>query len=146
MRRGANTRRMREYAILPAKNILRNYLKYLRHVKVDISQSYGLTPSQIDYLLFVYDLEFFTLMYVRSHFAAISDNKMRIMYNKPLMNMGLIDVYISRQSVTEEDKQLFGLDNGVGYGARYCLSQKGRLLVQKIYRKLEGLESINAPE
>lgn len=146
MRPGANTRRMREYAILPAKNILRNYLKYLRHVQVDICTQYELTPSQFQFLLFIYDLEFFTLVYARTHFAPISDNKMRLIYTKPLMNKGLIDVYISRQSVTEEDKQLFMLDKGIGYGARLALSQKGRLLVQKIYRKLEGKEAINAPE
>ena len=41
---------------------------------------------------------------------------------------------------------MFGISNSEGYAARYALSQKGRLLVQKIYRKLEGREAINADE
>ena len=34
------------------------------------------------------------------------------------------------------------LDGGVGYKARYALTQQGRLLVQRLYRKLEGDEAI----
>ncbi len=146
MRKGANSRRMREYAILPARMISRNYLKYLRHVKVDVCGAYGLTPGQFDFLMFIYDLEFFTLMYCRAHFAPISDNKIRLLYNKPLQNSGLVEIYASRGSIDSGVRQLFGIAKNEGYAVRYCLSQKGRLLVQKIYRKLEGREAINAPE
>lgn len=146
MRRGANSRRMREYAILPARDIARNYLKYLRHVQLDVCQKFELTPGQFQFLLFIYDLEFFTLMYARTHFASISDNKMRLLYTKPLLDAGIIDVYVNKQSLKSDMRQMFGISSGEGYAARYALSQKGRLLVQKIYRKLEGREAINADE
>jgi hypothetical protein len=85
-------------------------------------------------------------MYARTHFAAISDNKMRLLYTKPLLDAGIIDVYVNKHSLKSDVRQMFGISSSEGYAARYALTQKGRLLVQKIYRKLEGREAINADE
>jgi len=132
----------REFSLLPARNVNRNYLKYLRHVTRDARQNYGLTPLMLHAMFFMYDLEFFTEEYLRENYSMMSRIKNYDIVLSPLMKLENVGIYFNKNSANSETRQMLKLDGGVGYKARYALTQQGRLLVQRLYRKLEGDEAI----
>jgi len=141
-RSGAHGRMDREFSLLPSRNVNRNYLKYLRHVTKDARQNYELTPLMLHSLFFMYDLEFFTEEYLRDNFSMMSRIKNYEIVLSPLIKLGHVGIYFNKNSATSETRQMLKLDGGVGYKARYALTQQGRLLIQRLYRKLEGDEAI----
>jgi len=92
---------------------------------------------EMNFLLWAYDLEFFTLRYASEDYD-YSEKKLaeRIVY--PLVNQGYIYKHFDKltPSDTAED-HLFREETKYNYRVRYAITQKARLLVQAFYRKLE---------
>ena len=131
------SRLFREFSKLPDKYVKHNYLKNLRGATNDfLEKNDKLTKSYLHFMLFVYDLEFFTIDYISVEYGysrnALAD---RVIY--PLLR----DEYLYKHfdkltpSNTMED-HLFRDETKFNYRVRYALSQRGRMAVQRFYSSL----------
>ena len=131
------TRLFREFSKLPEKYVKHNHLKNLRNATNDFLESNPeLTKSYLQLLLFLYDLEFFTIDYVASEYGMNKKNLAdRMIY--PLVLAGYLYKHFDKltPSQTLED-HLFRDETKYNYRVRYALSQKGRLAVQRFYNSL----------
>jgi len=131
------TRLFREFSKLPDKYVKHNYLKNLRGATNDfLDNNQDLTKSYLHLLLFLYDLEFFTIDYVASEYGMNKKNLAdRMIY--PLVLAGYLYKHFDKltPSQTLED-HLFRDETKYNYRVRYALSQKGRLAVQRFYNSL----------
>jgi hypothetical protein len=128
----------REFSRMDSRYVKRNYLKYYRSVKLEFCDSKDISSSHLDFLVWAYDLEFFTKDFASEDYD-MSKKKLgeRVLY--PLMNMGFIYKHFDRltPSQTAED-HLFRDETKMNYRVRYAITQKARLLVQAFYRELES--------
>tara|TARA_Y100000361_G_scaffold37152_2_gene31762 strand:+ start:2657 stop:3079 length:423 start_codon:yes stop_codon:yes gene_type:complete len=131
------TRLFREFSRMDSRYVNRNYLKYYRSVKLEFCDSKDISSSHLDFLVWAYDLEFFTKDFASEDYE-MNKKKLgeRVIY--PLMNMGFIYKHFDRltPSQTAED-HLFRDETKMNYRVRYAITQKARLLVQAFYRELE---------
>ena len=131
------TRLFREASKLPEKYVKHNYLKNLRSATNDfLENNVDLTKSYLHLLLFLYDLEFFTIDYVASEYGMNRKNLAdRMIY--PLVLAGYLYKHFDKltPSQTLED-HLFRDETKYNYRVRYAMSQKGRLAVQRFYNSL----------
>ena len=111
----------RDSSRLNQRYVKRNYLKNLRRELVKEKKKGILFQTEIYFLLWAYDLEFWTLEYAAKNFG-YSANKIgeRIVY--PLV----------------KEDHLFREETKYNYRVRYAITQKARMFVQAFYRKLEG--------
>tara|TARA_Y100000289_G_scaffold63187_1_gene73404 strand:- start:352 stop:774 length:423 start_codon:yes stop_codon:yes gene_type:complete len=132
------TRLFREFSRMDSRYVNRNYLKYYRSVKLEFCDSKDISSSHLDFLVWAYDLEFFTKDFASEDYE-MNKKKLgeRVIY--PLMNMGFIYKHFDRltPSQTAED-HLFRDETKMNYRVRYAITQKARLLVQAFYRELEA--------
>ena len=87
-------------------------------------------------MLFLYDLEFFTISWVAENYGMYKKNLAdRMIY--PLVASGYLYKHFDKltPSQTLED-HLFRDETKYNYRVRYALSQKGRLAVQRFYNSL----------
>ena len=131
------SRLFREVSKLPERYVKHNYLKNLRSSTNDFLESNpDLTKSYLHLLLFLYDLEFFTIDYVASEYGMNRKNLAdRMIY--PLVIAGYLYKHFDKltPSQTLED-HLFRDETKMNYRVRYAMSQKGRLAVQRFYNSL----------
>lgn len=133
----------RDFKMRNPESITRSYLKYIRLVQRDIAGNYDVTESQMNFMIFAYDYEFFTLDKISTdYFVSKAQTAKKIIY--PLQTAGYIYKYYDKLSPTGYEEAMFH-ENKYQYRVRYALTQKARLLVQKFYRKLEGEEQISVP-
>ena len=128
----------RDFSLQDKKYILRNYLKRLKTVKKNINEQYDISFSMVEFLLWGYDLQFFTIKFASKDLDMNKNNTAnRFIY--PLVNKGYLYKHFDKltPSQTMED-HLFREETKMNYRVRYALTQKARLLVQRIYRELEG--------
>jgi len=127
----------RESSRLNQRYVNRNYLKHLRRELVKEKEKGILFQTEIYFLLWAYDLEFWTLQYAAEDFG-YSPKKIgeRIVY--PLMQEGYIYKHFDKltPSDTYED-HLFREETKFNYRVRYALTQKARMFIQAFYRRLE---------
>ena len=131
-------RLFRDFALQDKKYILRNYLKRLKEVNRNINKNTDLSFSEVEFLLWGYDLQFFTIDYASKDMGMNKNNTQnRFIY--PMVNKGYIYKHFDKltPSDTYED-HLFRDETKYNYRVRYALTQKARLLVQRVYRELEG--------
>tara|TARA_R110000822_G_scaffold78059_1_gene187132 strand:+ start:13867 stop:14316 length:450 start_codon:yes stop_codon:yes gene_type:complete len=134
----------RDFSKLDKRYVKRNYLKNIYKVYKDLSLNHNISKSEIELLLFIYDLEFFTLDYLSQ---AMGKSLRQLTKSDkgvyPLISEGYIYKHFDKltPSQTMED-HIFREETKFNYRVRYALSQKGRLLVQRVYRKLEGEDPI----
>ncbi len=131
-------RLFREFSPQDKKYILRNYLKNIKTVKRKINKDYDISFSMVEFLLWGYDLQFFTIKYAAKGLGMNEKNTAnRFIY--PLMKRGYLYKHFDKltPSQTFED-HLFREETKMNYRVRYALTQKARLLVQRIYKELEG--------
>ena len=128
----------RDSSRLNQRYVKRNHLKNLRKVLLSTQDSYDLFSKEIMFMLWAYDMEFWTLDYASSEYG-MSKKKLgeRIVF--PLVNVGYVYKHFDRltPSDTFED-HLFRDETKYNYRVRYALTQKARLLVQTVYRNLEA--------
>jgi hypothetical protein len=132
----------REFSKLNQIYVKRNYLKNLRNVMADTKESSGVSTAFIYFMLWAYDLEFFTMRYVAQEYG-YQEEKVgeRLVY--PLQRDGYIYKYFNRFDKNTYDYQMFK-ERGMSrmqHRTRYCLTQKGRLFVQRVYRAMESDEA-----
>ena len=131
------TKLFREVSKLPTKYVKSNYLKNLRSATDSFLDSNpGLTRSYLNLMLFLYDLEFFTISWVAENYGMNRKNLAdRMVY--PLVASGYLYKHFDKltPSQTRED-HLFRDETKFNYRVRYALSQKGRLAVQRFYNSL----------
>ena len=131
-------RLFRDFALQDKKYILRNYLKRLKEVKRNINKNTDLSFSQVEFLLWGYDLQFFTIDYA-SNDMGMNKNNTQNRFIYPMVNKGYLYKHFDKltPSDTYED-HLFRDETKYNYRVRYALTQKARLLVQRVYRELDS--------
>ena len=97
-----------------------NYLKYYRNVLFDFRDKYDLKVSDIEFLFFVYDRDYFTGYTIAKEYRCSNSFITR---NLPkLMNKVYVTIY---------------LEKAHNRARRYMISQRGKILVTKFYKKLK---------
>ena len=97
-----------------------NYLKYYRNVLFDFRDKYSLKVSDIEFLFFVYDRDYFKCYTIAKYYRC---SNIFITRNLPtLMNKGYVTIY---------------LEKAHNRARRYMISQRGKILVTKFYKKLK---------
>ena len=127
----------RDFALQDSKYIKRNYLKNFKRAKRLTIESSGLRFSHIEFLIWGYDLQFFTIDYASTDLYMNKTNlSNRVIY--PLVKKGYIYKHFDKltPSDTYED-HLFRDETKYNYRVRYAITQKARLLVQRFYSVLE---------
>ena len=130
----------REFSKQPERYIKSNYAKHIKNAFRVMSEKHEISRTEMEFMLFVYDLEFFTLDWVADQMG-LSRKKLgpRVVY--PLVKREYIYKHFDKLSPKTELDQMFH-ENKYNYRVRYALSQRGRLNVQRFYRKLEAPDSI----
>ena len=131
-------RLFRAFALQDKKYILRNHLKRLKQVKRNINKNTDLSFSEVEFLLWGYDLQFFTIDFASKDIGMNKNNTQnRFIY--PMVNKGYLYKHFDKltPSNTYED-HLFRDETKYNYRVRYALTQKARLLVQRVYRELDN--------
>lgn len=140
--RVAKSKLFRDFSYIKEKWIKDNYLKNWTIVMNDMISRYDLSDKELRFMIFIYDLEFFTLDWIAVKYQYEKRNVgRRLVY--PLMKKGYIYKHFDKltPSDTMED-HLFRDETKFNYRVRYALSQNGRLVVSKFYRKMAGEETI----
>ena len=136
----------REFSRLNQRYVNKNYLKHLRREIVKAQQDYELFGKEIFFLLWAYDLEFFTMRHASKDWG-YSEKRIgdRIIY--PLVKEGYIYKHFDKltPSQTRED-HLFREETKFNYRVRYALTQKARMFVQAFYRRVEASTNDPAPD
>lgn len=133
----------RDFKMKDPDKINRSYNKYYRLAMRDMVAHYDVSEREMNFMLFVYDYEFFTIDHISQNYFYSKDKVgLRLVY--PLQNKGLIFKYYDKLSPKTYEDAMF-TESKFKYRVRYAITQKARLLVQKFYRKLEGEEQINVP-
>lgn len=130
------TRMFRDFSKLPTRFVKNNYLKNIKNALEAFINNDELTKSYLYFMLFVYDLEFFTISWVAEEYGMNKKNLAdRMIY--PLVSMGYLYKHFDKltPSQTLED-HLFRDETKFNYRVRYALSQKGRMAVQRFYNTL----------
>ena len=128
----------RDFSRLNQRYVKRNHLKNLRKVLLSTQESYDLFSKEIMFMLWAYDMEFWTLDYASTEYG-MSKKKLgeRIVF--PLVNVGYVYKHFDRLTPSDTyENHLFRDETKYNYRVRYALTQKARLLVQRVYRDLEG--------
>lgn len=113
-----------------------NFLKNYRIVCKDVSKKYNITPPQLQFLIWGYDLEFFTI----SH--AAEDNQYNYLHVEQrhiysLLRDGFLYKYYDKLSPSAiTDRQVFD-ENKYNYRVRYALTQKAKNAVKNVYKNLK---------
>jgi|TARA_R100000406_G_scaffold47810_1_gene32235 hypothetical protein len=128
----------RDFSHLNQRYVKNNYLKRLRTTMMSFCDKRDIFEREMLFMLWCYDLEFFTLKYAAKDYE-YSEKKLaeRLVY--PLVKEGYLYKHFDKMtpSNTLED-HLFREETKYNYRVRYALSQRGRLLVQAFYKKLNS--------
>ena len=130
-------RMFRDFSRQDKKYIKRNNLKRLKQMRQKVRSQWDISFSDLEFLLWGYDLQFFTIDYAAQDLEMNKTNlSNRVIY--PLQKAGYIYKHFDKltPSDTYED-HLFRDETKFNYRVRYGLTQKARLLVQRFYRELE---------
>jgi len=135
--RVSRKRMFRDFSFLKSIYVSNNGLKNLHKVRLEFCKSNDVTFSHLEFMLWCYDLEFFTISYASEDYGMTYDNVAnRIIY--PLVKQGLMYKHFDKLTPSQNmDDHLFREETKYNYRVRYALSQKGRLLVQRFYRSLD---------
>jgi hypothetical protein len=124
----------REFSRLNQRYVKNNYLKDLRKSINDFCRDKDIFEKELMFLLWAYDLEFWTLKYAAKEYD-YSEKKLgeRIVYE--LVNQGYIYKHFDKMTPSDKlEDHLFRDETKYNYRVRYAITQKARLLVQAFYR------------
>lgn len=131
------SRLFREVSKLPEKYVGHNYLKNIRSATYAfLDNNPDITRAKLNFMLFVYDLEFFTIYWAADNYGMSAKNiSERFIY--PMVNNEYMYKHFDKLTPSQnEDDHLFRDETKFNYRVRYALSQKGRLAVQRFYNGL----------
>lgn len=126
----------RDSSRLKAKYVNNNYLKNLHSVRRHFCEHHDIDWKHLEFLLWAYDLEFFTIKYASEEYGYNKNNMgNRIIF--PLQAEGLIYKHFERLTPSQSlNDHLFREETKYNYRVRYALTQRARLLVQRFYQSL----------
>ena len=126
----------RDFSVLKDKYVNNNYLKNLHSARKEFCDHHEVDWKHLEFLLWAYDLEFFTIDYASSEYGYNRSNMAnRIIY--PLQADDLIYKHFERLTPSQSlDDHLFRSETKYNYRVRYALTQRARLLVQRFYQSL----------
>ena len=131
----------REFSKIDPKFILRNDLKHITFMYRDAKENHDLNPTELDILLFAYDLEFWTLDYLAEGMMR-SKVQLTKKYLHVLKAKGYVYNHFEKLTPShKEEDMFFREETKYNYRVRYAITQKARLLVSRMYRKIYGEES-----
>jgi len=128
----------REFSKLNQRYVKNNYLKRLRTSMVDFCKKRDIFEKELLFMLWAYDLEFWTLKYAAEDYN-YSEKKLaeRIVYE--LVKQDYVYKHFDKLTPSDSiEDHLFREETKFNYRVRYALTQKARLLVQSFYRDLES--------
>lgn len=128
----------RDFSLLPQKYVKKNQLKRLRQGLNWCQDTHNVFQKELFFMLWCYDLEFWTLDYASEDYGMTKGHLAdRIVY--PLMREDFIYKHFDKMSPSQSrEDHLFREETKYNYRVRYALSQKGRLMVQRFYNRLES--------
>lgn len=126
----------RDFSVLKDRYINENYLKHLHRVRSSFCEKNKISWSHLEFMLWAYDLEFWTLSYVSKEYGYNGGNLAnRVVY--PLQKDGYVYKHFERLTPSQSiDDHLFRDETKYNYRVRYALTQKARLAVQRFYQSL----------
>ena len=128
----------RDFAKQEKAYINKNYLKNLKEVRLKYSEAIGMDFSKIEFLLWAYDLQFFTIKYASKDFD-VSESNIGKRYIYQLVRAGYIYKHFDKLTPSQSyEDHLFREETKYNYRVRYAITQKARLLVQRMYNDLEA--------
>jgi hypothetical protein len=102
----------------------------------------GLQPRQIEFMLFIHDLEFFTIEWVAEKLS-VSYPQVRDKLVGPLMKSEYLYKYFDRLAVPLDDESMwFREEHRWNFRVRYALTQKSKLFLNRFYKVISGEEKI----
>ncbi len=106
--------------------------KYTWHANKYVKAKYGMIPIQIEFLLFAYDLEFFTIEWMAKQLSK-SYNQTKDWLTVKLRKKGFLFDYFSKDDIDihKDTSMWFREENRWNYRKRYALTQEGRRLVEE---------------
>ena len=128
----------RDFSRQDKKYIKRNDLKRLKQMRQKVTSQWDVSFSDLEFLLWAYDLQFFTIDYAAKDLGINKTNlSNRVIY--PLVKKGYMYKHFDKltPSDTYED-HLFRDETKYNYRVRYAITQKARLLVQRFYSLLSS--------
>jgi len=94
--------------------------------------------KEIFFLLWAYDLEFFTLDYASKEYG-YNKKKLGERVVFPLQKEGYLYKHFDKLTPsTKYEDHLFRDETKFNYRVRYALTQRARLLIQRLYKDLES--------
>ena len=117
--------------------------KYVWHADRFIKQQYGLLPMHTQFLLFAYDIEFFTIEWMAKQLSK-SYNQTKDWLTVKLRKQGLLFDYFSSEDVHlhKDASMWFRQENKWNYRKRYALTQEGRMIADRWKAIASGKEKV----
>tara|TARA_R110000824_G_scaffold4388_11_gene21229 strand:- start:828 stop:1307 length:480 start_codon:yes stop_codon:yes gene_type:complete len=133
----------RSFSKIDKMFIKENYLNNITFLYRDAKHNYNLTRLEVDFIMFIYDLEFWTIKYVAEAMNR-SETQMRKDFIWNIKKKGYIYKHFDKLTPSNKlEDHIFRDETKYNYAVRYALSQKGRLVVARLYRKMRGEEDFN---
>ena len=126
----------REFLPLQDKYVRHNDIKYFSLAMRDMVENTDLTRAELEFMLYVYDLEFFEITWA----ARTYNQSRKKLYERVILSLkkkGYLAEYYNHKK--DETSQRFNLSRTA---SKLSLSHKGRHAVQRLYRKMYGDEDI----
>ena len=128
----------REFLPLQEKYVRHNDIKYWSIAIRDMVKYTDLTRAELEFLLYVYDLEFFEIPWAAQTYGQ-SRKKLYERIILPLKKKGYLEEYFNPTKRREDVDVHFNIRRNA---QKLSVSHKGRHNVQRLYRKLYGEEEI----
>lgn len=132
----AKTKKFREFSKQPDRYVKQNHLKNISLAYRLFKDEYNISRPQMEFLLFIYDLEFFTIDWICNQYEQSKKQlPNKILY--PLVKREYLYKHFDKLTPSNDVLgQMFRSETKYNYRVRYALSQKGRLMVQRFYNEL----------
>lgn len=123
----------REVSFLNKKYVNNNYFKDLRAKRIMFCESNDITYSHLEFLLWAYDKEFWTINFASSEYG-MNKNNMGDRVIFPLLKQGLVYKHFDKLTQSKDhEANLFREETRFNYRVRYGITQNARLMVQRFY-------------
>jgi hypothetical protein len=118
--------------------------KFTWHANKYIKAKYGMIPIQIEFMLFAYDLEFFTIEWMAKQLVK-SYNQTKDWLTVKLKKKGFLYDYFSKDDIDihKDTSMWFREENRWNYRKRYALTQEGRRIVEEWVAIANGTTKID---
>ena len=133
----------REFSKMHPRHIPDNCMKNLIFLYREANERYGLARPELDILLFVYDLEFFTVAYLAKT-TGKSETQLKKKFIYKLVKDGFLYKHFDKLTPSQSVEDFFFRDETkYNYRVRYAITQRGRGIIARLYSKMRGDAKFN---